>query len=329
MEIGVLSMAIHVFYGSDEYRKERAFRALRKQVVNTDLGALTHHVLEDPSMTQLLETLNTSYFALGGLPVVEIRHWQGLYDLKEDDKARVPELMEALDAQADQKELVFLSNKLDVRTKLGKWLKTHPKSELHGFEPPPFWEVESAVGLLIEECQHLDIRLSRQAALLLVEFMGNDLRTLINECEKLHAFTLAQVIEVHHVRSFSVLDAQTFSVVDAWLQRRLTHRSMHDLNALLVHDAPIKFLALLSSRVNYYYRLKRGLAVGQSIETLAQSEGKKTFPVQKDLDKVRGLTLNHLEVLKRRLLEVEFRLKRGEDNPVLLLEQFMLSNSGC
>jgi DNA polymerase-3 subunit delta len=181
--------------------------------------------------------------------------------------------------------------------------------------------------LLIEECQHLDIRLSRQAALLLVEFMGNDLRTLINECEKLHAFTMAHVIEVHHVRSVSVLDAQTFSVVDAWLQRRLTHRSMHDLNALLVHDAPIKFLALLSSRVNYYYRLKRGLAVGQSIETLAQSEGKKTFPVQKDLEKVRGLTLNHLEVLKRRLLEVEFRLKRGEDNPVLLLEQFMLSNS--
>ncbi|MCE2930388.1 MAG: hypothetical protein LW809_03235 [Vampirovibrionales bacterium] len=325
MEIGVLSMAIHVFYGTDEYRKERAFRALRKQVVNSELGALTHHVLDDPSFSQLLETLNTSFFALGGLPVVEVHHWQGLYDLKEDDKARVPELIEALEAQAEQKDIIFLSTKLDVRMKLGKWIKSHKASQLHVFDTPAFWDAEKAVHLLMEECQLLEIRLSRDAAFLLVEFMGNDLRPLINECEKLHAFTNAQVIEAHHVRSFSVLDAQTFSVVDAWLQKRLTHRSMHDLNALLVNDAPIKFLALLSSRVNYYYRIKRGLAVGQSLDEIAQVEGKKVFPIQKDLEKVRGLSLANLEVLKRRLLEVEFRLKSGEDNPALVLEQLMLT----
>ena len=326
MEIGVLVMAIHVFYGTDEYRKERAVKALRQQLVNLDLGGLTHQVLENPTFSQLLETLSTSFFALGGLPVVEVHHWQGLYDLKEDDKGRVPELIETLEMQAEQKDIIFVSPKLDVRMKLGKWLKAQKGIHLNLFETPAFWDPEKAVQFLMEECQYLGIRLSRNAAFLLVEFMGNDLRPLVNECEKLHAFTNAQMIEEHHVRSFSVLDDQTFSLVDAWLQQRLTHRSIHDLNALLVTDAPIKFLALLSSRVNYYYRLKRGLAMGQSLDEIAQAEGKKTFPIQKDLEKMRGLSLKQLTHLKRRLLEVEFSLKTGGgENPVLHLEQLMLS----
>ncbi len=322
MEVGVLAMAIHVFYGTDAYRKERAFKALRQKLVNTDLGGLTHHVLEKPRLSQVLETLNTSFFALGGLPVVELHHWEGLYDPSEEDKRLIPELMDTLALQSEQKDILFMTPKLDVRLKLGKWLKSH--AQCYVYDVPPFYKPEEAVHLLLEECKHLGIALTMEAATLLVEHVGHDLRPLVNECEKLHAFTNAQRIDVHHVTRFSVLDAQTFSLVDAWLQQRLTHRSIHDLNALLVREAPVKFLALLLSRVEYYYRLKQGLAVGQSLDALSQAEGKKTYPVQKDLQKMRGLTLERLSQLKHLLLKTERALKSGTQQPVLALEQLFL-----
>jgi DNA polymerase III delta subunit len=91
-----------------------------------------------------------------------------------------------------------------------------------------------------------------------------------------------------------------------------------------VREAPVKFLALLLSRVEYYYRLKQGLAVGQSLDALSQAEGKKTYPVQKDLQKMRGLTLERLSQLKHLLLKTERALKSGTQQPVLALEQLFL-----
>jgi len=319
-------MTLYVLHGADEYRKERQLKALRKELVNAEYGAFMHQILESPSLGKVLETINTSFFALGGLPVVEIHEFSLLHKSSEEDKKNLPPLIESIEAQASQKHLIFVSTKLDRKLKLPKWLSNFPEGQCLHFEVLPFYKQDETAQLLIQECQMLGIRIQMPAALRLVEFLGSDLRPLINECEKLHAFVNAEVIQVHHVEAFSVLDAKAFDIVDAWLQEQLTHRSVHDLNALLITENPLRFMALLLNRVEYFYRLKLGLAKGLSIDAIAQQEGKKSYPVQKDLQKMRAISLERLAERKRQLLYTEYQVKSGHySQPKLALEELLLA----
>ncbi len=319
-------MTLYVLYGADEYRKERHLKALRKDLVSAEFGALMHQVLESPTLSQVSETINTSFFALGGLPVVEIHEFSLLHKSSEEDKKSLPSLIESIEAHASQKHLIFVSTKFDRKLKLPKWLSTFSEGQCLHFEVLPFYKQDEIVQLLMEECQLLGIRIQKAAALRLVEFLGSELRPLINECEKLHAFVNAQVIELPHVESFSVLDAKAFDIVDAWLQEQLTPRSVHDLNALLITENPLRFMALLLNRVEYFYRLKLGLAKGLSVDAIAQQEGKKSYPVQKDLQKMRPISLERLAQRKRQLLYTEYQVKSGHySQPKLALEELLFA----
>lgn len=319
-------MTLYVLHGADEYRKERHLKALRKDLVSAEFGALMHQVLESPTLSQVSETINTSFFALGGLPVVEIHEFSLLHKSSEEDKKSLPSLIESIEAHASQKHLIFVSTKFDRKLKLPKWLSTFSEGQCLHFEVLPFYKQDEIAQLLMEECQLLGIRIQKAAALRLVEFLGSELRPLINECEKLHAFVNAQVIELPHVESFSVLDAKAFDIVDAWLQEQLTPRSVHDLNALLITENPLRFMALLLNRVEYFYRLKLGLAKGLSVDAIAQQEGKKSYPVQKDLQKMRPISLERLAQRKRQLLHTEYQVKSGHySQPKLALEELLFA----
>ena len=306
-------MAIHVLYGPEEYRRQRALTKLREASVSEALGALGQHHLDQPGIQALCEQLQTATLALGGLPYYEITHFSPLMKSPGAEKAKAIEaLIEVLAMQATQKTIVFVSEGFDRKLKLPKWLSKAEAVHVQSFDIPPFWKGNEAAQSLQQEAQTLGIRLDFPAATLLCEHLGHALRPLITECERLHAYTRGQTVTRDIIQRLSVLDDDAFTLIDHWLQGRLSPKALAKLPELFRRTHPLQFLALLQRQVAYHHRIKSAQTVGHSIEETAKREGKKPYPVQKDLEKLRHVPLSRLTQRRQDILTQEHAIKRGD-----------------
>jgi DNA polymerase III subunit delta len=317
-------MPITILYGQDDYRRNRALKQLRDASITPELGTLGYHLLEKPSLSELTEALQATTFALGGLPFYEVQHFEllGKAASKDKDKA-LAFLMEVLETQADQKIIVFVSDSFDRKYKLPKWLNKH--GDAQNFEVMPFWKGQEVAQLLQHEVGQLGIQITHQAAFLLADHLGHALRPLVSECEKLHAYTHGEQITEAHVHLLTLLDEGAFPIIEAWLQGRVSPQIVHQLKQLFTTTHPLQFLSLLQRQLAYHHRLKLGLSQGWSIDDIAKSEGKKSYPVQKDLQGIRQITLETIESRMIKVLQAEFDIKRGRREATQAIEGLMFA----
>jgi DNA polymerase III delta subunit len=131
------------------------------------------------------------------------------------------------------------------------------------------------------------------------------------ECETLALYANGEHITVAHLEQVLTLNSRMFPLMDAWLQGRVTPTFLQDIRALFTHTHPLQFLTALSTRLNYHYRIKRGLALGQTLEEIARQEGKKTYPVQKDSQLLRGVSPQQLARKRLALQYCDLAIKTG------------------
>jgi len=295
-------MAITILYGQDDYRRNRTLKQLRDASITPELGALGYHFFDKPSLSELTETLQATTFALGGLPFYEIHNFAYLAKagFKEQEKV-IAFLLTVLETQATQKTIIFVADTMDRKYKIPKWLAKN--GDAQNFEVLPFWKGQEVAQLLQHEVSQLGIHISHQAAFLLAEHLGHALRPLVSECEKLHAYTKGEQITEEHVHLLTLLDEGTFPLIEAWLENRVSPQIIPQLHQLFVTTHPLQFLSLAQRQLSYHHRLKLGLRQGWSIDDLAKSEGKKSYPVQLDLQKIRHITLDMIESRKRSVLQ--------------------------
>src|SRR6266704_3977536 len=169
----------------------------------------------------------------------------------------------------------------------------------------------------------LGVKITSDATTILANFIGNQLRLLANELDKLATYVgPGATITVEDVRLLStqVQEARIFDLTDALAQRNRKQALdiLHDL--LADGEPPLKLISTITTQVRSLVLVKelsqKGMRAGQIASTL----GIAPFIVDKSLRQVGKFSPAQLERAYRQLLATDAALKRSRMAPEMALD---------
>jgi len=156
----------------------------------------------------------------------------------------------------------------------------------------------------------------------LAAYVGNDLRLLDNEIEKLLTYRANQPIRVEDVRALvaSISESNIFDLVDA-IGRRETTAALKLLHDQLTHNAaPIYLLSMIARQFRLLLQLRDLGARGKTADQAAAQLKMHPFVAKKTWAQSLNFTLPQLEAIYQKLLDADIAIKTGRDEPVLALD---------
>lgn len=170
-------------------------------------------------------------------------------------------------------------------------------------------------------------RITPEAVRMLVESLGDDLRMLASEIDKLGTYVGdGGEIGVDDVRALTPVARQSkvFDLTDA-LARRDTSTALALLHELLANgESPLGIVALTAFQTRSLMQVKLLSDRGMPAHQIASAAGIAPFVVEKSLRLARRFTFAQLEAAHRTLLEIDTSLKRSRMTPELALDLLVL-----
>jgi DNA polymerase-3 subunit delta len=168
-----------------------------------------------------------------------------------------------------------------------------------------------------------DVKIAPAANTLLANFIGNNLRLLANEIDKLATYVgKGATISIDDVRQLSaqVQEARIFDLTDALAQRnrKTALNILHDL--LADGEPPLKLLSTITSQVRSLLLVKELSQKGLRGPQIASTLGMSPFIVDKSLRQVGNFNPAQLEGAYRQLLATDAALKRSRLTPEMALD---------
>jgi DNA polymerase III subunit delta len=311
-----------VYYGDESFLLEQAVLRLREEIVNPAMASLCHRVYTQPSLATVLECVGSVSLALGGQTLVEIRDFPMLCNASKDagTDAQLEELKQLLENVEPTKTVLFYSAKIDGKIKFPKWITKHPQFQVQKFESYKFWEVEKVADFLIHYAQKTGTKIQPDAADLLVNLLGTDLRLLINEVGKLSLYAHNRPIVRDDVLKMCNHSDNVFQIINRWILQESPTENFQDLNEIMLRRHPVEVFALLQTVFNNIFRVMWLNAQGLSPDAIAQRTGQKPFTVKKHVNQFRRVPMARWLKLKNQLVNLEWKSKTGQLNGQLALE---------
>lgn len=168
-------------------------------------------------------------------------------------------------------------------------------------------------------------QISRQAAHLLAENVGNDLDILDNELEKLVAykgFSTAATIESADVAKLSpyVAEASIFDLVDALGNRNSKRASLLLQQKLHEGADPFYLFTMFVRQFRLLIQVKELADAGYRAPGIAREIKQHSYVVGKLYQQARGFSLQELEQIYRHLLDIDIAVKTGQADMLTSLE---------
>lgn len=193
-------------------------------------------------------------------------------------------------------------------------------NNVHIFTPPHGAQLEN---WLSRRASAQGAKLTPEAARLLAAEVGENLRLLAGEIDKLSTYAgKGGQIRVEDVRLLTPASRQTriFDLTDA-LARRERSRALALLHALLAAgESPLGIVALTAYQTRTLLQVKSLAERGMRAAQIAQTAGMAPFVVEKSLGLARQLSFAQLEAAHRTLLDVDTALKRSRMTPEMALD---------
>ena len=179
-----------------------------------------------------------------------------------------------------------------------------------------------------KRAQGCGVKISGEATTLLANFIGNELRLLANELEKLATYVGAGgTIEANHIRLLSAQgqDARVFDLTDALAQRNRT-LALNLLHELLADGShPLALLPTITSQVRNLLLVKELAAGGLRAAQIASAIGSPPFLVEKALRNIGKFSSTQLEKTYHQLLDTDAALKRSRLTPEMALDLLVVN----
>lgn len=167
---------------------------------------------------------------------------------------------------------------------------------------------------ITKRAKSIGVSISSEAAALLANFIGNQLRLLANELDKLATYVgTGATISVDDVRKLSahVQEARIFDLTDALAQRNRT-RALNILHDLLADgESPLRLISMITSQVRSLLLVKELAQKGMRGAQIASTLGVAPFVAEKALHQVGKFSPSQLEAAYRQLLATDAALKRS------------------
>jgi DNA polymerase-3 subunit delta len=319
----------YLLHGEDEYSCSLALAEMKAKLGDPTTVDLNTTVLDGQKVT-----LNELIHACGTVPFLaekrlvivnnlaarfERQAAEGRGESETDDDS-LQGLGEYLSRLPESARLVFLEGrKVSKGNPIYRFSVDTEDSYVKEFIPPRGRNLNRWIAARVQKKGR---RIEAGAVNLLAAFVGNDLRLLDQEIEKLltHAGEQEPIKErdVQLLVSY-VQEANIFQMVDA-LGKRDSREAMRLLHRLLEDgQPPLYLLHMIARQFRILLRIKELLGKGTSEADIKALLGLHPFVVRKMAKQAPNFSIAQLEAIYHRLLDTDVAVKTGGMEPQLAL----------
>lgn len=317
---------IYFFYGDEDYNIEMEIKKLKKKLLDKNFAAMNFKTADNPNFSDLISLLRTQPMMFGNLMIV-INCEE--YFSKTFEDSQLEEISKALEDNSDSLCIVFVTTlprnegkKIDSRKKIYKIITKYAQSQ----EFPTFktYKIDDITNWINKEAKKHDITLDKDAALALIEQVGNNLRELVKELEKLKLLAHPQTqITKKMVKEISISNEDLFSMAD-FLLKGNKGQALLEFQKLLDKKHPLEILSALQTMIRKWITIK-SKSREKSLFEISKLTGQHEFIVKTTLEKMKDTSLKDLVALKQNLAQAEYKIKAGQSlNPVDEVENAIL-----
>lgn len=314
-------MPAYYFWGDDEFRLQEAIHGLRQQTLHADWASFNYDTIPPETVNGPMQALNqamTPPFGQGQRLV-----WLQNTSLGQRCPEEVlTELQRTLPNLPDTTVLLLTSpNKPDGRAKFTKLFKQH--GEMREFATIPPWQTDKIRQQVEAVARARTMPLAPDTLDLLVEAVGNDIRQLHLELEKLSLFwdDPQRPIPAEVAASLVTVSTQNSLKLAAAIRQGDTSTALGLVSDLLNRNEPaLRIVATLVGQFRLWLWIKlleaSGIRSDNDIAAAAEvSNPKRVYFLKAE---IRSASLKQLQQTLPLLLELESDLKYGKDERAAL-----------
>ena len=308
-------MAVYFFYGEEEFNITNEVEKLKK-TLDKNFLEMSFKTYDNPKFPDLISILRTQPMMFGKMLIIIkcLDYFSKTFEDKE-----IKQITEALDANTDSVDIVFLAElprdegkKLDSRKKFFKLLKKYNAQE---FPTIPTYKTAELEGWVQKQAKSKKIKLEQTALTTLIAQVGNNLRQLDSELEKLALLAYPKdLVTKDMVQEICIANEDLFAFSD-YLMQNQKDKALLEYRKLLDKKHPLEILATLQTMLRRWIILKAKSSECSSME-LSRLTGQHEYVVKLTLQKFKKTNLKDLVYLKQRLTDTEYKIKSGQlSNP--------------
>lgn len=306
-------MGIYFFYGDEDYNIEQEIKKLRKKLLDENFASMNFKVVNNPNFADLIALLRTQPMMFGNQMIV-INCENYFSKALEDNE--LDEISKALEDNVSSLYVVFVvalarneGKKLDSRKRIYKIITKFAQTQ----EFPTFktYKTDEIINWINKEAKKLEITVEKEAAMTLIEQIGNNLREMVQELEKLKLLAYPQTtVTKKMVKEICISNEDLFAFADCLLKGDRGH-ALLEFQKLLDRKHPLEVLSALQTMIRKWIIIK-AKSKDLPLFEVAKLTGQHEFVVKTTLEKMKETPLKTLVKLKQDLTSAEYKIKSGQ-----------------
>lgn len=304
-------MAVYFFYGEEDFNIEQEIEKLKKGLDKNFLE-MSFKTYDNPKFPDLISILRTQPMMFGKMLVV-INCLDYFY--KTFDDKEIKQIAEVLEENNDNLDIVFVAQlkrdegkKLDSRK---KFFKTLSKYNAQEFAVIPTYKTAELEGWIIKQAKAKKLKMDTGAATAMISQIGNNLRQLATELDKLQLMAYPQnVVTPDMVKEICISNEDLFAFSDYLLEGK-KDLALREYRKLLEKKYCMEIVSTLQTMLRRWIILKAKSSECTPME-LSRLTGQHEYVVKLTLQKLKKTNLKDLVKLKQNITEAEFKIKSGQ-----------------
>jgi DNA polymerase III subunit delta len=322
----------YVFHGPDELARTETLAGLKAQLGDATLADLNTTYLDGRTVT-----LPMIQEACGAMPFLAerrlvivsgyLKRLRGDDEKSHGDKAALAALADYLPHLPPTARLVFVEeDELPGKHPILVLAEKRHAGHVRAFGVPT--KEDDLADWIDQRVKHKGARIDGQAAMALAVAVGNDMRLLDSEIDKLVTYAGGDQPTIT-TEAIDLLvpytgESNVFKMVDAIGQRN-ARVALHHLHGLLEEDPAdkdrwLQLMGMIIRQFRILIQVKEMVEQGHSSAAIAKQVGIKDWIADKARRQAMNFSLAHLEAIYGRLLHTDLAIKSGKMDPVLALD---------
>ena len=304
-------MAIYFYYGDEEFNIEQEVNKLKKSLDKNFLE-MSLKTYDNPKFADLISILRTQPMMFGKMLVIIKAN--DYFNKAFEDK-EIKQIEEALEDNNENLDIVFVAElprnegkKLDSRKKFFKLLSKYNAKE---FPSIPTYKTAELESWIRKQAKSKDLEITSDAASRMIIQIGNNLREIDGELDKLKLFIYPQKqITKDTVKELCISNEDLFAFSD-YLMKGEKDLALLEYRKLLEKKFCLEIVAALQTMIRKWILLKAKSSESSPFE-LSKLTGQHEYVVKLNLQKLKNTSLKDLVKLKQNLTEAEYKIKSGQ-----------------
>ncbi len=305
-------MSVYFFYGDEDYNIEQAIEKL-KQGLDKNFLSMSFKLFDNPAFPDLMAAVRAQGMMFGKmLTVINCKNY---FEKTFDDK-QLKEFETSLENCSENSDIVFYTvlprnenKKLDSRKKLFKILSKFNSQEFPTFKMN-FYGKQDLSSWIKKTAKTKSISLGQDVIDLLIEQIGNNLRQIDMELEKLKLIAYPEKnITEKMVKDICISNEDLFNFTELIMSQNYD-KALLEYQKLLDKKHPLEILSATQTILRKRILLK--LNADKPINEIMAITGMSDKQINAVLKTANKQSLKKLVNLKKNLTEAEYKIKSGQ-----------------